>query len=145
MYSCILTWHGQALYKSRWLFISCGEFLAHHRWQVRIETFFRFTNIIINLSLTDFLFLIFFVFILGLAVMVLMIPLNGVAAQRMKVYQQAQMRKKDQRSRLMDEILNGMKILKLYAWENSFNSSVTDIRKQEMSALLKSAYLNAFT
>lgn len=77
--------------------------------------------------------------------MVLMIPINGVAAQRMKVYQQAQMRKKDQRSRRMDEILNGMKVLKLYAWEKSFNSGVTDIRKQEMSALLKSAYLNAFT
>ena len=43
--------------------------------------------------------------------MVLMIPLNAVAAKKMQQYQVAQMKKKDNRSRLMDEVLNGMKVM----------------------------------
>ncbi|TRY61972.1 hypothetical protein TCAL_10708 [Tigriopus californicus] len=81
----------------------------------------------------------------GLAVMVLMIPLNAVVAQQMKRYQHAQMKDKDRRTRLMDEILNGIKVLKLYAWEPSFEKHVVDIRAREISALKKSAYLNSFT
>ena len=45
----------------------------------------------------------------------------------------------------MDEILNGIKVLKLYAWEKSFQQKVLDIRKSELSALIKAAYMNAFT
>ena len=32
----------------------------------------------------------------------------------------------------MNEILNGMKILKLYAWESSFERQVLDIRENEV-------------
>lgn len=61
---------------------------------------------------------------LGLAVMILMGPLNAIVAKKMKKYQLEQMKNKDQRIRIMDEILNGMKILKLYAWETSFQQKV---------------------
>ncbi len=77
--------------------------------------------------------------------MVLMIPLNGVVAAKMKKYQISQMRDKDRRCKLMDEILNGIKVLKLYAWERSFEKKVNDIRKTEAAALIKAAYLNAIT
>ena len=43
----------------------------------------------------------------------------------------------------MDEILNGMKIIKLYAWEDSFKEKVNAIRQTEIGALKKIAYLNA--
>ena len=56
----------------------------------------------------------------GLAIMVLLIPLNGVITSKMKKFQISQMKSKDKRTKLMDEILNGMKILKLYSWETSF-------------------------
>ena len=62
----------------------------------------------------------------GLAVMILMIPLNGVVATKMKKYQISQMKDKDKRCKLMDEILNGIKVLKLYAWERSFQGQVID-------------------
>ena len=81
----------------------------------------------------------------GLAVMVLMIPLNGIVATKMKKYQISQMKDKDRRCKLMDEILNGIKVLKLYAWEKSFQQKVLDIRQSELSALIKAAYMNAFT
>ena len=46
----------------------------------------------------------------GLAVMVLMIPMNMVVASKMKKYQILQMKLKDKRVKLMDEVLNGIKV-----------------------------------
>lgn len=45
----------------------------------------------------------------------------------------------------MTEILNGIKVLKLYAWEDSFAAKVSNIRAQEVGLLKLSAYLNAAT
>ena len=77
--------------------------------------------------------------------MVLMIPLNAVVGQKMKIYQYSQMKDKDRRTKLMDEILNGIKVLKLYAWEPSFEKQVLGIRDREVGALKKAAYLQAAT
>ena len=44
---------------------------------------------------------------------------------------------KDKRSKLMDEILNGMKVLKLYAWEQPFEKTVNRIRDRETRELKK--------
>ena len=44
---------------------------------------------------------------------------------------------KDKRCKTMDEILNGIKVLKLYAWEQSFEDKVNEIRKNEAGALIK--------
>lgn len=55
------------------------------------------------------------------------------------------MRYKDSRIKLMNEILNGIKVLKLYAWEPSFAKKVLEIRKNELRVLRKSAYLNALS
>ena len=41
--------------------------------------------------------------------MFFMIPLNGVVASKMKKYQISQMKDKDRRCKMMDEILNGIK------------------------------------
>ena len=42
------------------------------------------------------------------------------------------MKEKDGRIKLMTEILNGMKVLKLYAWEESFQGQVLGIRDREV-------------
>ncbi|KAM8717859.1 hypothetical protein ACLKA7_004542 [Drosophila subpalustris] len=81
----------------------------------------------------------------GLAVMIIMIPLNGYIASRIKTYQIAQMKYKDQRVKLMNEVLSGIKVLKLYAWEPSFEKQVLDIRDKEIATLRSTAYLNAST
>jgi hypothetical protein len=48
-------------------------------------------------------------------------------------FQAIQLREKDQRMKVMNEILNGIKILKLYAWENSFADKVEMVRNREVS------------
>ena len=54
------------------------------------------------------------------------------------------MKDKDKRVKLMDEILNGIKVLKLYAWEPSFGEQVLDIRENEIRSL-KNAGSNSFS
>lgn len=46
----------------------------------------------------------------GLVVMILMIPLNAWVAAKMRRLQVKQMKQKDERVKLMNEILNGMKV-----------------------------------
>nr|XP_046270771.1 multidrug resistance-associated protein 1 [Scatophagus argus] len=79
----------------------------------------------------------------GVAVMVLMVPVNAVIAMKTKTYQVAQMKSKDSRIKLMNEILNGIKVLKLYAWELAFKDKVSEIRECELQVLKKAAYLAA--
>ncbi|CAH4037823.1 unnamed protein product [Pieris brassicae] len=81
----------------------------------------------------------------GLAVMIVLIPVNGLIANRVKTLQIRQMKYKDERVKLMNEILNGIKVLKMYAWEPSFEDQVIKIRNKEMNVLKQTAYLNSAT
>ncbi|XP_064172603.1 multidrug resistance-associated protein 1 [Anguilla rostrata] len=79
----------------------------------------------------------------GVAVMVLMFPINAFIAMKNKTFQVAQMKSKDNRIKLMNELLNGIKVLKLYAWELAFKDKVSEIRESELRVLKKSAFLAA--
>ncbi|XP_066507559.1 canalicular multispecific organic anion transporter 1 [Hoplias malabaricus] len=79
----------------------------------------------------------------GLLVMVLMVPINGFLATKSKVFQMKNMKLKDKRMKIMNEILNGIKILKLYAWEPSFEAQVQCIREQELKVMRTFAYLSS--
>ncbi|CAL8256487.1 unnamed protein product [Lota lota] len=81
----------------------------------------------------------------GLAIMVLMVPINGFLATKARKLQIKNMEYKDKRLKIMNEILNGMKILKLFAWEPSFQTQVEGIRGQELQVMRKFAYLNSFS
>ncbi|KAJ3220874.1 hypothetical protein HK099_003938 [Clydaea vesicula] len=55
----------------------------------------------------------------------------------------AQMKNKDDRTKLMDELLNGIKVIKLYAWEIPFKKRVTKVRDAELDGLRKIGFLAA--
>ena len=61
--------------------------------------------------------------------------LRGLIAMNMK--------KKDKRIKVMNEILNGVKVLKLYAWEKPFMKKVSDIREEELKIMRKYGYMQA--
>lgn len=74
----------------------------------------------------------------GIGMMILMIPLNGVIARMMKKLQITQMKNKDSRTKLMTEILNNMKSIKLYAWNTAFMNMLSHIRNDlELNTLRK--------
>ena len=60
----------------------------------------------------------------GFAIMICAFPLFALGAVFMKRYQQEQFKNKDQRVKMINEILGGIKVLKLYGWEPSFVKQV---------------------
>ncbi|XP_023349637.1 canalicular multispecific organic anion transporter 2 isoform X2 [Eurytemora carolleeae] len=81
----------------------------------------------------------------GVAVLVMLIPINSYIGRKMNHYQKLQMKKKDQRTKFLDETLNGIKVLKLYAWESSFKQKLLRIRDSEVQSLKKVAFFDAIT
>ena len=46
------------------------------------------------------------------------------------------MKNKDKRTKLMNEILQGIRIIKFFAWENSYTVAINKIRAVELNTLL---------
>ncbi|XP_068628825.1 ATP-binding cassette sub-family C member 4-like isoform X2 [Battus philenor] len=49
--------------------------------------------------------------------------------------------KTDERVRIMDEIINGMQVIKMYAWEKPFEKVVALARKNEIKCITSASYL----
>ncbi|XP_075974237.1 multidrug resistance-associated protein 1-like [Anticarsia gemmatalis] len=79
----------------------------------------------------------------GLAVIVVLMPFNGLFAGLQEKLDSKLMRYKDERIKLMNEVLNGIKVLKMYGWEPSFQDHILRIRNKEMKVLKKMAYYNS--
>ncbi|KAJ3040828.1 hypothetical protein HDV00_010443 [Rhizophlyctis rosea] len=79
----------------------------------------------------------------GVGVMVLTIPVNIVLATRSRALSKIQMGNKDSRTKLVDELLNGIKVIKLYAWERPVLQRIFGIREKELETLKKMGYLSA--
>ncbi|CAG7821148.1 unnamed protein product, partial [Allacma fusca] len=81
----------------------------------------------------------------GMGIMALFVPFNIVIADAVKILQAKRMDFKDERVKLMNEVLSGIKVLKLYAWEPSFERKIREIRYNEIDLLRITSYLNAFS
>lgn len=81
----------------------------------------------------------------GFAVLLLLFPINGIVANISKKLYMKNMKNKDERVKLMNEILSGVRVLKLYAWEKSFEEQVLKVRTRELRVLRQTRYLHAFT
>ena len=53
------------------------------------------------------------------------------------------MDKKDTRIKLLNEVLNGIKVIKFYAWEEPFRELIMKIRRGELTILRRYTLLNA--
>ena len=53
------------------------------------------------------------------------------------------MKFKDSRVKVINEILNGIKVIKLYAWENHFIEAVFGIRRNELKELRSFVFLSS--
>ena len=79
----------------------------------------------------------------GILLMIITIPLNGFIIKKLKGLQMNIMAKKDQRIRLTNEVLQGIRVIKFFSWEESFEATITAIRDIELHDLRKAAYLGS--
>ncbi|KAL2081656.1 hypothetical protein ACEWY4_023509 [Coilia grayii] len=47
----------------------------------------------------------------------------------------------DSRIRIMNEVVSGIRIIKMYAWEKPFSALVSEVRRKEISNIMNSSYL----
>ncbi|XP_017694853.1 PREDICTED: multidrug resistance-associated protein 1-like isoform X3 [Lepidothrix coronata] len=81
----------------------------------------------------------------GVALLFLVIPVNVHIAAKVRRLKKSQMKYSDQQVKLLTEILHGIKILKLYAWEPAYQRKILSIREREMDVLKSSGYLTAYS
>lgn len=82
-------------------------------------------------------------FIAGLVFGVVLIPINRSIAVKIGTYSQKLMNAKDARVSTTNEALEGVKQIKLLAWEEIFIEKIQKCRKEEMKFLSKRKYLDA--
>ncbi|XP_067842586.1 multidrug resistance-associated protein 4 isoform X2 [Heptranchias perlo] len=79
----------------------------------------------------------------GMAVLLILMPIQTVFGKWFSVLRGKTAILTDNRIRTMNEVISGMRIIKMYAWEKPFSNLITQIRKKEIAKILKSSYLRA--
>ncbi|KAG0238630.1 Canalicular multispecific organic anion transporter 2, partial [Actinomortierella wolfii] len=82
--------------------------------------------------------------LVGLGVLVLTSPAQTALGRIMNKQKDQKLGAMDNRIRLMNEILSGIKITKLYGWEDSFRKRIEAIREIELKASRKIGTVMAF-
>ena len=77
----------------------------------------------------------------GLGYALLTMPLSGFVFGLVFAIRKLKMKYTDSRVKLMNEILNGIRIIKYYAWESAFIGKVGEIRNGEVKLLAKTGYI----
>lgn len=81
----------------------------------------------------------------GLAVIVVMVPLNKAIASWMGNLQKKLMKSRDMRVDMNNEVIGNMKEIKLHGWEDSFQERILVLRNVELRHLFHYVMANAFS
>mmetsp|Transcript_5471 Transcript_5471/g.6020 ORF Transcript_5471/g.6020 Transcript_5471/m.6020 type:complete len:1426 (+) Transcript_5471:82-4359(+) len=79
----------------------------------------------------------------GVGFMVILAPINVVIFSVVSKMRRKVLKYSDLRVKMVNEILNGIRVIKFYAWEKPFGKEVGKIRGAEMKALTQLAYVSA--
>ncbi|PWA30778.1 hypothetical protein CCH79_00009268, partial [Gambusia affinis] len=82
-------------------------------------------------------------FLGGLGVALMLVPFNKFLASRILSNNNQMLKYKDNRVKLMTEILFGIRVIKFYNWEPHFTQKVAKYRQQELAHLKNLKYLDA--
>ena len=77
----------------------------------------------------------------GLLVMIILIPLNAFINEKSRKFGILKLKQQDARIKMINELLNGIKVIKFYGWETAFQRLIQNIRKIELKHLIKSSLL----
>ncbi|XP_024116451.1 multidrug resistance-associated protein 7 [Oryzias melastigma] len=82
-------------------------------------------------------------FLGGLCVVLVLVPLNKYLASRILRSNELMLKCKDNRVKLMTEVLFGIRVIKFYNWEPHFTQKVAACRREELTHLRTLKYLDA--
>nr|XP_010978532.2 multidrug resistance-associated protein 4 isoform X1 [Camelus dromedarius] len=77
----------------------------------------------------------------GMAILIILLPLQSCIGKLFSSLRSKTAAFTDVRIRTMNEVITGIRIIKMYAWEKSFADLITNLRRKEISKILRSSYL----
>lgn len=81
--------------------------------------------------------------LIGMLVIAVVTPIQSFTGKLASRFRLQTALRTDERVRLMDEIINGINVIKLYAWEKSFKKLILYAREKELKVIRKSSYVRA--
>ncbi|XP_008276233.1 ATP-binding cassette sub-family C member 4 [Stegastes partitus] len=77
----------------------------------------------------------------GMVVLMFLMPTQTMFGRLFSKFRSKTAVLTDSRIRTMNEVVSGIRIIKMYAWEKPFAALVSDVRRKEISKIMKSSYL----
>nr|XP_046179705.1 ATP-binding cassette sub-family C member 4-like [Oncorhynchus gorbuscha] len=77
----------------------------------------------------------------GMAVLVILMPTQTMFGRLFSKFRSKTAALTDYRIRTMNEVVSGIRIIKMYAWEKPFSALVNEVRRKEISKIMSSSYL----
>jgi ATP-binding cassette subfamily C (CFTR/MRP) protein 1 len=74
---------------------------------------------------------------IGLGILILSTPATTIFLKKITQYRREMLKHTDQRVKLMNQLLVGIRVLKMYAWEAAQEAAVLEVRKDELGRLRK--------
>lgn len=109
-------------------------FELHNIWVLPIQIF---------LALIILFWVVGWAMLAGLGIMFSIFIVNIFVATKAKNFMAALMSAKDKRLKATTEVLNSMKVIKLYGWQDCYEKKVVKLREVEFAELSKYLYLGA--
>jgi ABC-type multidrug transport system fused ATPase/permease subunit len=79
--------------------------------------------------------------LIGFVAALLTVPLQGYLVKKLSGFRRLTFGITDRRVKLLNEMFQGIKALKFYAWEEPFAEKVTEIRGQELAAYRRTVFI----
>ncbi|ORX82952.1 P-loop containing nucleoside triphosphate hydrolase protein [Basidiobolus meristosporus CBS 931.73] len=79
----------------------------------------------------------------GFAILVIFGPLQGYIMRKLAVFRRRAAAVTDQRVKATQEVLQGIKVIKFFAWEESFGQKLSELRNQELISVRKLLIIRA--
>ncbi|KAL0565313.1 hypothetical protein V5O48_016710 [Marasmius crinis-equi] len=106
---------------------------------------FVYTPIQLVLCVTFLYFVLGWSAFVGLGIVFLSLPLPGVIASMVRKVQARRMKETDARVQAVTEIMNVIRMVKMFGWEQKMNSRVTEKREKEMYWIWRLRFLHMAT
>ncbi|KAL3689041.1 hypothetical protein R1sor_015350 [Riccia sorocarpa] len=81
--------------------------------------------------------------LVGIGLLVLIVPLQGRVVQKMMLIQRVSLKNTGRRVKVINEVLQGVRVVKAYAWEEPFTSTINRVRDLELRSMRSRVYLRA--
>lgn len=81
--------------------------------------------------------------VIGVAFLLSFIPLQAWVAKKAAYFRLKTAEATDLRVKLMNEIIQGIQVIKMYAWEKSFANVISKVRRKEVRGIRGSSYIFA--